>query len=61
MKTLKILISLCFLSTLFSSALVLALDETPLYQGVLQIRAYKYDPSSGLYALVSYGSSVSLG
>lgn len=61
MKTLKILISLWFLSTLFSSTLVLALDETPLYQWVLQIRAYKYDPSSGLYALVSYGSSVSLG
>lgn len=61
MKILKILISLSFLSILFSSSTVAALDETLLYQGVLQIRAYKYDPTSGLYALVSYGSSVSLG
>ena len=56
----KILIPIFTLSFLMLSLTASALDETILYQSVLQVRSYKYDTTSGLYTLESLGSSVAL-
>jgi hypothetical protein len=49
------------ISLSFPASTLMALDETALYQWVLELRSYKYDPSSWLYGLISYGSSVAIG
>ncbi len=57
MKIFRILFFILSFSVLSCAS---ALDETSLYQSVLQVRSYHYDELSGLYTLESLGSSVVL-